>query len=52
MKVRIAQSNFALGELSPHLAARSDIMERTGSISSIISGGRWVRSDRRYIDDE
>lgn len=35
-----------------YLAARSDIMERTGSISSIISGGRWVRSDRRYIDDE
>ena len=35
-----------------YLALRADILERAGSISSIISGGRFVRTDRTYIDDE
>jgi Ni/Fe-hydrogenase 1 B-type cytochrome subunit len=33
-----------------YLALRSDHLERTGTISSIISGGRFVRSDEHYVD--
>jgi Ni/Fe-hydrogenase b-type cytochrome subunit len=33
-----------------YLALRSDLLERTGTISSIISGGRFVRSDVDYVD--
>jgi Ni/Fe-hydrogenase 1 B-type cytochrome subunit len=33
-----------------YLALRADLLERTGTISSIISGGRFVRSDVTYVD--
>ena len=33
-----------------YLALRADILERTGTISSIISGGRFVRTDVDYAD--
>lgn len=33
-----------------YLALRADLMERTGTISSIISGGRFVPSDVHYVD--
>lgn len=33
-----------------YLALRADILERTGTISSIVSGGRFVRSDVTYVD--
>lgn len=33
-----------------YLALRADLLERTGTISSIISGGRFVRSDVPYVD--
>ena len=33
-----------------HLALRADLLERSGTISSIISGGRSVRSDIEYVD--
>lgn len=33
-----------------YLALRADLLERTGTISSIISGGRFVRSDVKYVD--
>jgi Ni/Fe-hydrogenase 1 B-type cytochrome subunit len=33
-----------------YLALRADILERTGTISSIVSGGRFVRSDVHYAD--
>jgi Ni/Fe-hydrogenase b-type cytochrome subunit len=34
-----------------YLALRAEIMERTGTISSIISGGRFVPKDEKYVDD-
>lgn len=34
-----------------YLALRSDLLERTGTISSIVSGGRFVRTDVDYVDD-
>jgi Ni/Fe-hydrogenase 1 B-type cytochrome subunit len=34
-----------------YLALRADLLERTGTISSIISGGRFVRSDVKYVDE-
>jgi Ni/Fe-hydrogenase b-type cytochrome subunit len=34
-----------------YLAMRADILEHGGSISSIISGGRFVRSDVKYEDE-
>ena len=34
-----------------YLALRADVLERTGTISSIISGGRFVRSDVDYVDE-
>ena len=33
-----------------YLAIRSDLMERTGTMSSIVSGGRFVPTDRTYVD--
>ena len=33
-----------------YLAIRADLLERTGSISSIITGGRFVPSDEHYVD--
>jgi Ni/Fe-hydrogenase 1 B-type cytochrome subunit len=34
-----------------YLAMRADVLERTGTISSIISGGRFVSSSHRYVDE-
>ncbi len=34
-----------------YLALRADLMERTGAVSSIISGGRWIPSDEEFIDE-
>ncbi len=34
-----------------YLATRSDVMEREGTISSIFSGGRFVRADHHYEDE-
>ncbi len=34
-----------------YLALRAEVVERTGTISSIISGGRFVPEDREYTDD-
>jgi Ni/Fe-hydrogenase b-type cytochrome subunit len=33
-----------------YLAIRADLLERTGVISSIISGGRFVPADEKFID--
>jgi len=33
-----------------YLALRSDLLERRGTISSIITGGEFVRSDINYVD--
>lgn len=35
-----------------YLAIRADHLERTGVISSIISGGRFVPTDEKYIDGD
>lgn len=34
-----------------YLATRADLLERGGAISSIISGGRFVPSDRKFEDE-
>jgi Ni/Fe-hydrogenase 1 B-type cytochrome subunit len=34
-----------------YLATRADIMEKSGTISSIFTGGRFVRSDHPYVDE-
>ena len=34
-----------------YLALRADLLERSGTISSIVSGGRFVRSDVTYVDE-
>jgi Ni/Fe-hydrogenase b-type cytochrome subunit len=34
-----------------YLSLRAEIMERTGTISSIVSGGRFVPKDEHYEDD-
>ena len=34
-----------------YLAMRADVMERSGTISSIIGGGRFVRTDVKYVDE-
>jgi len=34
-----------------YLALRAEVMERTGTISSIVSGGRFVPKDEDYVDD-
>ena len=35
-----------------YLAIRADHLERTGVISSIVSGGRFVSSNERFVDEE
>lgn len=34
-----------------YLATRADVMEHSGTISSIFTGGRFVRSDVKYVDE-
>lgn len=34
-----------------YLAMRADLLERGGAISSIISGGRFVPADERFVDE-
>jgi Ni,Fe-hydrogenase I cytochrome b subunit len=34
-----------------YLAVRADVLEHGGSISSIITGGRFVPSDHTYVDE-
>ena len=34
-----------------YLALRAEVIERTGTISSIVSGGRFVPKDEDYVDD-
>jgi len=34
-----------------YLALRADVVDRAGTVSSIVSGGRWVRDDVHYEDD-
>ncbi len=34
-----------------YLAMRADVLERGGSISSIVTGGRFVPSGRRFVDE-
>lgn len=33
-----------------YLTMRADLLERTGTVSSIVSGGRFVRTDVDYVD--
>ena len=35
-----------------YLALRSDLLERTGTISSIISGGRFIPKHEDFVDDD
>jgi Ni/Fe-hydrogenase 1 B-type cytochrome subunit len=35
-----------------YLAMRADTLERTGVISSIITGGRFVTADEKFVDDQ
>ena len=35
-----------------YLAIRADNLERTGVISSIVSGGRFIPADEHYVDEE
>ena len=37
--------------LHVYLAFRADLLERSGAISSIISGGRFVATDEHYADE-
>lgn len=34
-----------------YLAIRADLLERTGVMSSIVSGGRFVRTDQTFVDE-
>jgi len=34
-----------------YLSLRADGVEKTGTISSIISGGRWVPAEQHYVDE-
>jgi Ni/Fe-hydrogenase 1 B-type cytochrome subunit len=34
-----------------YLVLRTDVMERAGTLSSIFSGGKWLRDDVSYEDD-
>ncbi|MGE0353384.1 MAG: Ni/Fe-hydrogenase, b-type cytochrome subunit [Gemmatimonadales bacterium] len=34
-----------------YLAVRADIIERAGAVSSVITGGRFVRSDKHFVDE-
>jgi Ni/Fe-hydrogenase b-type cytochrome subunit len=35
-----------------YLSLRADGVEKTGTISSIISGGRWVPARKKYVDED
>lgn len=35
-----------------YLALRADGLEKLGTITSIVSGGRWVPDGQRYVDDD
>jgi Ni/Fe-hydrogenase b-type cytochrome subunit len=35
-----------------YLAIRAELLERSGTMSSIVSGGRFVPADKHYVDDE
>jgi Ni/Fe-hydrogenase 1 B-type cytochrome subunit len=35
-----------------YLALRADAVERTGTISSIISGGRFIPKHGEFVDDD
>lgn len=35
-----------------YLSLRADGVEKTGTISSIVSGGRWVPTDQHYVDED
>ena len=37
--------------LHVYLAIRADLLERSGTISSIVSGGRFVPTDEHYADE-
>ncbi|MEW5914866.1 MAG: Ni/Fe-hydrogenase, b-type cytochrome subunit [Gemmatimonadota bacterium] len=34
-----------------YLAIRADLLERTGTMSSIVTGGRFVPADKEYVDE-
>ncbi len=34
-----------------YLAIRADLLERSGAISSIISGGRFVPAEQHFVDE-
>ena len=34
-----------------YLALRAEVIDRTGTISSIVSGGRFVPKDKQFVDD-
>lgn len=34
-----------------YLSIRADLLERTGTLSSIVSGGRFVPTDEEFVDD-
>lgn len=35
-----------------YLSLRADGVEKTGTISSIVSGGRWVPDEQQYVDED
>ncbi len=35
-----------------YLSLRADGVEKTGTISSIVSGGRWVPDEQHYVDED
>jgi Ni,Fe-hydrogenase I cytochrome b subunit len=35
-----------------YLAIRADNLERTGVISSIVSGGRFIPADQHFVDED
>ena len=37
--------------LHVYLSTRADVMEKEGTMSSIFSGGRWIRADHHYEDE-
>jgi Ni,Fe-hydrogenase I cytochrome b subunit len=34
-----------------YLSIRADLLERTGVVSSIVSGGRFVPTDHHFVDE-
>ena len=37
--------------LHVYLSIRSDLLERNGAVSAMLTGGRFVRADRDYVDE-